>query len=780
LSDKRVYPEISKNLRTGGLLSAKPAFIVSIGAGASTSLVAANSNQDTIMGRTSPGLLSSAFFVLAVSAGAMVDAADKSPAAGKYALLVGCTHYDNLGEAFQLKGPANDVLLMRNLLIERFGFPKEAITVLSEAAGGENRPTKAHIERELHRLAQLAGARTQVVIFLAGHGSKAPGASAPQDAPGLRMHQIYLPADVGKWDGSKSEVRNAVTDDEFHAWVGDIRNTGANLWVIVDACHSGGMIRGAGEEVVRQIPSEALIPPHVMREVESQARARGERGRGRAEEDPGLKLADEEPGMVALFAAQSSEVTVEKSLPAESKNGRRYGLFTYTICQALTQAAAPMTYAELIQRVQSQYVGWGRTFPTPLVQGRGRDREVLGARDWPGRSRIILSADEDGLKINAGAIQALGLNTILAVYPPAGQPRGAQPLGYVKIVDRQTLTSQVEPCDYQKIHSDRSRLPLGGVCEPVVIDIGDLRLRVAVDPQDNRGGTVPESDQARLRGFLREISSDAESPLVSVADPRRAQWLVRWDAGKVYLLPAEGVLAAASGELPRLYGPAPAGEAEKEWLRQRLTQIARVRNLQQIASSSDDAVRGDAALRVGLELRLLKNKNDREGQSVSSTTQPTFYDGDSILFRVTNPNRFPIDLTLLYIDGGLGIDLLFPERGEINRLDPGEIKPFRVRITAERTSGLEHLVIVAVKGTGGPPVDFSILALPTLEEARIAERTRGVNRGADSSLGQMLRHALLTGGSTRGATSGGLDEFRLDLRSWKVVPKNRDGLSAAK
>jgi hypothetical protein len=34
-----------------------------------------------------------------------------------------CTKYPNLTTGFQLRGPANDVVLMRRLLVERFGFP---------------------------------------------------------------------------------------------------------------------------------------------------------------------------------------------------------------------------------------------------------------------------------------------------------------------------------------------------------------------------------------------------------------------------------------------------------------------------------------------------------------------------------------------------------------------------------------------------------------------------------------------------------------------------------
>jgi len=47
----------------------------------------------------------------------------------RLALLVGCTKYDKLAERFQLQGPANDVVMMRALLTERFGFADQDIVI---------------------------------------------------------------------------------------------------------------------------------------------------------------------------------------------------------------------------------------------------------------------------------------------------------------------------------------------------------------------------------------------------------------------------------------------------------------------------------------------------------------------------------------------------------------------------------------------------------------------------------------------------------------------------
>ena len=54
-----------------------------------------------------------------------------------YALLVGCTRYDNRPRLRPLVGPANDVELMRHVLEDSYGFDPSHIVVLSEASRGE-------------------------------------------------------------------------------------------------------------------------------------------------------------------------------------------------------------------------------------------------------------------------------------------------------------------------------------------------------------------------------------------------------------------------------------------------------------------------------------------------------------------------------------------------------------------------------------------------------------------------------------------------------------------
>ncbi len=114
-------------------------------------------------------------------------------------------------------------------------------------------------------LAQKSKAGDQVVILLGGHGSQQPEQDPPDPKypkPNGR-DQIFLPADIGQWDGGKQhKVTGSIPDFELRRWCKAItkRGTGAALWLIVDSCCSGATLRG-GEEVPRKIEPEDLGIP---------------------------------------------------------------------------------------------------------------------------------------------------------------------------------------------------------------------------------------------------------------------------------------------------------------------------------------------------------------------------------------------------------------------------------------------------------------------------------------------------------------------------------------
>ena len=140
---------------------------------------------------------------------------------GRRALLIGCTKYENLGKTRKLDGPANDVALMKALLVDkRFGFAEQDIVCLTED-DPERRPTRANIEREFDCLAKSANEGDQVFILLAGHGSRQPEANPPHP-----LHpepdgedEVFLPTDVSRAGPSKARIPGAIVDDEIGQWL---------------------------------------------------------------------------------------------------------------------------------------------------------------------------------------------------------------------------------------------------------------------------------------------------------------------------------------------------------------------------------------------------------------------------------------------------------------------------------------------------------------------------------------------------------------------------------
>lgn len=686
-------------------------------------------------------------------------------APAKHALLIGCTRYDHLPEAYHLTGPGNDVRLLRDFLISKFGFPKPNVTVLAEDAGGEeNRPKRANIEREFKRLAQAAQRGDQVVILMAGHGSRQPQAHPddPRKYEPDGLDEIFLPADADKWEQQIGKVANSIADYEIRDWLDAIRKKGASILIIIDACHSASMVRGTDEERLREVPMEKLVPENAVQKIKQQVKQHAEKTRGKPGKPAPFQISGDATDLVAIYAAQRTEPTVEKKLPMDSSAAKYYGLLTWTMVNVLSQAKSPMTYTELVQRIHAQYVQWDRNAPTPLVEGKDRHREFLGVREWPERSRILLgkASGDQGWMVNAGALQGLTPGTILAFLPPAG--KGDKPVGHVKITRLGTLESLVEPCAHAGLPVAKS-LAEGGRCQAVMVDYGSQRLRVAVDP----GKAKASAELARLEKAMKGLDK-AGSLVRPVPALKEADWLVRWQDGEAWLLPAAGVVQTQLAGKAGLFGPAPRDNSLQKWLEDRLTRVARVRNLLALATGSGGEL-SSPDIKVKLELLKFPDRS-REAKptviqwgSQGLVVKP----GDIIAFRVTNEGSETVDFTLLFIDSGYGISSFFPPPGTVtdNRLASGKSQITKKAVVTAKTLGQEHMLAVVVKAkTDQQPLDFGCLAQPTMERARGIKGSDTL----DSPLGKLFQHAMYGQGKKRGLDKVDFDEYLLQAISWKT------------
>ena len=161
----------------------------------------------------------------------------------RYALLVGIDDYPGSGN--DLRGPVNDVSLIREVLTGRFGFAEENIlTLIDEQA------TRANVANGIVQHLGQAGPEGAAVFFFSGHGTQMGrniGIGPPLD-----------PEPRGRGDEAlvvhgMSRQSSIILDEELGYLIESI-DAGRSL-VLVDACYSGQITRGPAS-----FPQSKAIP----------------------------------------------------------------------------------------------------------------------------------------------------------------------------------------------------------------------------------------------------------------------------------------------------------------------------------------------------------------------------------------------------------------------------------------------------------------------------------------------------------------------------------------
>jgi hypothetical protein len=303
------------------------------------------------------------------------------------ALLVGVSSYPALPKHLQLAGPANDVRLMRHMLVQS-GLPEANIRVLASGAPrAADAPTRAAILAALADLAATATAGDWVVVYLSGHGSQQPqGVPLNGYIEPDGLDEIFLPQDVGTWDGKAGRVAGAIIDDEIGLALNAIRAQGAHVWAIFDTCHSGDMAKGVGDlerkPVTRHVAPQALGVPQAATQpkkpsLAQMAAKRAAHMQATVPASPPASTANSQQRttgqLVTFYASHADEPAAEERLPdllAPAKNGavterRYYGVFTYLLAQAMPTST--LGFAHLAEQVRQQYQS--RPYPRPIFEG---------------------------------------------------------------------------------------------------------------------------------------------------------------------------------------------------------------------------------------------------------------------------------------------------------------------------------------------------------------------------------------------------------------------------
>lgn len=672
------------------------------------------------------GLKRAGSLLAAVTLAALCGGAAEAEARTNRALIVGVSEYPNLPKGDWLEGPKNDAGLVRDYLVSNPTSPFAAsdVTVLASNTEGAEAPTRSAILKALSDLTAKAEAGDFVYIQFSGHGSQQPAADPSTEIDG--KDEIFLAADISKIDPATKTVPNAIMDDEIGAALDAIRDKGAFVWVVFDACHSGTATRAVGmgvEEKERKISPESLgFTPEMM------AAARGEATRGTggdAERENALGLSQDDDGaggterggMVAFFAAQTVETTPEFPQPATDPDGKIFGLFTYTLMSKLAENPN-VTYRQLSQGILQHYSGLNRTKPTPLFEG-DLDAPVFGMEPGDAVLQWKVATKDGVVALPAGMLHRVEPGTKLAVLKSPLDPI-EDAVGYLEVRSATSLTSQALPTAF----AGRSALRMEEIPDGAYARIAEMAINFELVVAKAPPVDGLAEDVARANAALEAIAADGKTPLkLRVVEPG-ASADIRFavmresdapgapgDAPKepaLWLLPPSGEISLERGRRPPSMFTADAGKLGAK-LSDDLVVISRAMNLSRLAGASDFR-RGDVSVTFSVQ-----RADEEELTPIEAGNVPILHPGDSIFVSAKNGSRKPVDLNVLYVGSDYTIS---SAEAPIRLHESDELEETGLFTVSEGSFGNERLIAVLTEAEQqSPTLDLGYLAQKGVRQA---------------------------------------------------------------
>ncbi|MFC4669831.1 caspase domain-containing protein [Seohaeicola nanhaiensis] len=418
----------------------------------------------------------------------------QTAAAEVRALLIGVSDYDNSIGMADLKGPAHDVRFLQEVMR---GRGVRDISILADGVEGGGVPTRAAIIKGFAALAARSVPGDLVFISMSGHGTRQPDQDG-DETDGL--DEVFLPADTGRAEPGAGLIPNALVDDDIGRMVRAIRETGADVWLVMDSCHSGSGLRAAPDGTAARYVDPALLGVSASASRVTEADTVEEDG----PEPPG--------GYLAFYAARSSEVAREVSF-ATDEGEVWYGLFTAKLAARLQDAGA-ISYRQLFQGVLADMndttVPGGARLQTPLWAGTLIDATVLGGRDTAGLRRFAVQ----GNRLRAGRVHGLADGTVMGLVADPADPADAL-IGTAQVQKSTATTARLVPVAADCVPQaalpcpDSGSLPPGARYAQVLARPVDLVVRLA-PPRGMDGLALAPGDPAAvaLEAAVAAVNAD--------------------------------------------------------------------------------------------------------------------------------------------------------------------------------------------------------------------------------------------------------------------------------
>ena len=666
-----------------------------------------------------------------------------------YALLIGITDYEPSGER-NLEGPANDVALMKDVLLRRFAIPARNVISLTN-----QQATHIGIQKAFADLAARASACDFVYIHYSGHGAQFDNKDRAQKCDNEELDQTWVSygARSNTYAGDQALNNADVLDDEINDWLARLNTD--NYVFVSDSCHSGTAFRGEVDGVRSASDYKGKSPI-----AEAALRCEGD------------------PRGIKIGAARDIEEAIEIRPRLGNGEKKAYGRFTWYWANALEKALPSETWSDVFGRAYTLVTtDEGSRKQFPQLTGNA-DRSLFGGRfQEPERTVQVVDVADDGrtVTLGAGAASNVTEGSEFSLFRRGEPATPDRPSLRVVKVDAATSSATVLQGSFSKGDAV-SETKHAYLFQP---------YRLFVDPScggaqtglGTRGQDRPLFDLLRgslgaLEGFEIAKTSDSADMLVCVLRPRKS------DGGYIK--------NATNAPLPEYFADAdpevwvvdqglqPIHQRLKLSLRHPSEAVAK------LGQNLKAYLRGQEVIRFGLNerpgqrpdirlyVRLLRKTpaanctdaqpcrtlpiagmEDNRYRTVSeveldklSALRP---EGRDILeFRVDNQSSAGLYVYVLNVSKNLAVDVIYPNpeldaRAEYAKVKPGEDRLLDYALWELESGDDDWLKFIASRS----PVDVNVFVRAGLAEY---QASRGLT-STPSALEDLLGAALHTRGS---------------------------------
>ena len=608
----------------------------------------------------------------------------------KIALLVGINKYQHMRN---LKGAVNDVINMKRLLIERFGFidDNEHICVLTD----ENATRNAIIKGIEDHLIPKAKSDSIVVFHYSGHGSKVKDMEGDETD---KWDEAIVPHDSGHND---PHPNRDIIDDEINLLLGKLTDKTPYVTFIFDSCHSGTAIRAAG--LARTVEPDYRERPELKFMKTKGARAINE---GKCD----FRFEGSQFALISGSKAEESSYELNRF-------GKWHGALTWHLTNQISKTGADATYRDIMDFVKARVTARYNN-QHPQLEGPGMDQYIFSAKSLAPFPYVLANPGPSNLIIlKAGQVHGVTEGSVYDVYAPG-----------TKSIDK-----DIKPIAKIRVTEE--------------VDIIQSKARLIEGDRIPKGSRAIEQEHywpdVVLNVFFKEVNeSECLKKIKSkLSDYKHIRSLKTETEYDILLREENGYIVTEGGDITEIASRVPVSSQDAvSRVVEVVTHWAKWYNVFSISHHYPE-------LKVEFEIKKAEGSPESQPELADQDISITFPVGEIFTIEVTNKSKKNIYIVLLDLSSDGSVEVIFPKNQGEEFIAPE--KTWKKKFETWLPDGLDSIRDVLKLIATTSYVDFNFLELGALRKGPELMETRGKSR---NPLEQLLANAAL--GTTRSGIKG--------------------------